>query len=179
MQLLPTQAQQLPGMVSITCVHVMQGLWAFFSFFSDNLINISHVPLCSIASTFSFTWSFTHSPILGLFCYCYYVYTTFEYLEQQFLQIMYTGGSIFSVESGVWPCFWLGNYYHMISQGTGPTASLPVENLSIVFGWQDLDFKVWDFHNGHWKPSLWGSLVSLINEHTTAPRTPRRLWLWP
>lgn len=62
----------------------------------------------------------------------------------------------------------------MISQVTGPTASFPHGNLSILFGScleKDLDFKVWDFSNGFWKPSLRNSLVGLMNEHRTAVRT--------
>ena len=68
----------------------------------------------------------------------------------------------------------------MISQVTGPTASFPPGNLSILFGScleKDSDLKVWDFSNGFWKPGLWNSLVGLMNEHRPAARTPRYFWL--
>lgn len=67
MQLLPTQARQLPetlfmffdsARLFISCRYCGD----FFPF-TDNLINISYIPLCSIASTFSFTYLLTHSPI--------------------------------------------------------------------------------------------------------------------
>ena len=51
-------------------VFISRGYCGDFLLFTDNLMNISYVPLCSIASTFSFTYLLTHSPILGLFCCC-------------------------------------------------------------------------------------------------------------
>lgn len=63
------------------CVNFMQALWEFFFFFSNYLINISRVPLCSIARLLHLLgYLLTHSSILGLLSYCYYIYTMFEYL---------------------------------------------------------------------------------------------------
>lgn len=176
-------AQRLPDTLSMSSdsarVFLSCGYCGDFFLFTDNLINISYVPLCSVASTFSFTYSFSHS---WAFLLLWLLYTTSEYLSQQFLQITYNGGKYFPswVRGLAVFLFWAKNYSHMISQVTGPTASFPPGSLSILFGScleKDSHLKVWDFSNGFWKPGLWNSLVGLMNEHRTPARTPRYFWL--